>query len=159
VKPGKPLARRSRLTAKTRIERRTPLRNGGRSSTQAKPMRQQSAKKRAKRRTWEQFRQDVYSRSEGICDLCATWIPWDDYECHHRRLRSQGGLDEMANLVALHKFGCHDELHRCRPMARETGFIVHKPDDPAHTPVLRHGKTWSLPGETWTHVDPEELVA
>ena len=153
MKPGKPLARR------TRLHRHVPLGNGTSKLKQTKRMPQQSAKKRAKRRSWEQFRKDVYARSEGNCDLCATWIPWDDYECHHRRLRSQGGLDQMANLVALHKFPCHDELHRQRRMARETGFIVHRPDDPAHTPVLRHGKTWSLPGEMWTPVDPEELAA
>jgi hypothetical protein len=153
------LKRRSRLQAKTRLQRRTPLGNGGSKLKQGKPIAQQSVKKRAKRRSWEQFRQDVYARGEGICDLCATWIPWDDYECHHRRLRSQGGLDEMANLVALHKFPCHDELHHQRQMARETGFIVHRPDDPAHTPVLRHGKTWAMPGETWTPVDPEEMAA
>lgn len=152
------LQRRSQLKTKTRLQRKTPLGGGNGKLNQAKPIAPQSAKKRAGRRGWEQLRAAVLERSNGCCDLCAFAIGPDEYECHHRRLRSQGGLDEMANLVALHDL-CHDRLHGDRAMARETGFIVHRPDDPAHTPVLRHGKTWALPADTWTPVDPEEMAA
>lgn len=149
---------RTRLRARTRLQRHTPLRSGGSKLKQGKPIRQQSAKQRARRQTWPDLRDAVLARAGGCCDFCAYAIDPDDWECHHRRLKSQGGLDEMANLVALHD-ACHARLHVDRPMAHETGFIVHHPDDPAHTPVLRHGTTWALPGETWTPVDPEETAA
>jgi 5-methylcytosine-specific restriction endonuclease McrA len=157
------LKRRSELKAKTRLQRHTPLKQGGGlkqggSLKQTARLPRQSAKKRSTRRTWAQLRVAVLDRSDGTCDLCATAIRPEDFECHHRRLRSQGGLDEMANCVALHDL-CHSRLHGDRVMARETGFIVHKPDDPTVTPVLRHGRTWALPGETWAPVDPEELAA
>lgn len=151
------LKRRSPLKAKTRLERRTPLRSGS-ELKQTKAIRQQSAKARSKRRGWAQLREAVLARAGRCCDFCAFAIDPTDWECHHRRLKSQGGLDEMANLVALHD-ACHSRLHDDRAMARETGFIVHKPDDPAHTPVLRHGRTWAIPGETWTPCNPEELAA
>jgi 5-methylcytosine-specific restriction endonuclease McrA len=151
------LKRRSELKAKTRLQRHTPLKQGG-SLKQTARLPQRSAKKRSTRRNWEQLRVAVLERSSGCCDLCAMAVRPEDYECHHRRLRSQGGLDEMPNLVALHDL-CHSRLHDDRVMARDAGFIVHRPDDPAETPVLRHGRTWALPGETWTPVDPEELAA
>lgn len=152
------LQRRSRLKAKTRLERRTPLRNKSGRLQQTSRIPQQSKKQRAKRRNWQELRVAVLERAGGCCDLCAFAIDPADWECHHRRLKSQCGLDEMANLVALHD-ACHSRLHDDRTMARETGFIVHRPDDPAHTPVLRHGKTWAIPGETWTPVDPEVMAA
>jgi 5-methylcytosine-specific restriction endonuclease McrA len=152
VKPGKPLGRH------TRLQRHAPLGNSGSKLKQTKRIPQQSAKKRAGRRNWAQLRVAVLDRSEGCCDLCAMAIRPEDFECHHRRLRSQGGLDEMPNLVALHDL-CHSRLHDDRAMARDAGFIVHQPDDPAETPVLRHGRAWALPGDTWTPVDPEELAA
>ena len=152
------MMRRTRLQAKTRLQRRTPLGSGSNKLKQGKRIAQQSAKTRAKRRTWPSLREAVLERAGGCCDLCAFAIDPTEWECHHRRLKSQGGQDEIANLVALHD-ACHSRLHGDRVMARETGFIVHRPDDPAHTPVLRHGQTWALPGETWTPCDPEELAA
>jgi hypothetical protein len=143
----KPLARRAELNHGSQLERKAPIR-------------QQSAKKRATRRTWEQFRRDVYDRAQGICDRCASWIPWGEgYECHHRRLRSQGGRDEMSNLLALHKFPCHAFVHDNRAWARKNGFIVHRPDVPAKRPVYRHLRSWELPTETWTPSAPPEEVA
>lgn len=152
------MQRRKPLKAAKGLDRRSELTRGGQLERKS-PMPQQSAKKRAERRTWEQFRKDVYARAEGVCDMCATWINWDDYECHHRRLRGQGGRNEMANLVALHKFPCHARAHDNRAWAKEKGFIVHRPDKPTETPVLRHLRSRQLPGETWTPVDPEEMAA
>lgn len=151
------MKRRTRLQAKTRLERRTALR-GGSQLKQSKPIRQQSAKTRSERRNWSKLREAVLARAGGCCDFCAFAIDPTDWECHHRRLRSQGGFDEMPNLVALHD-ACHSRLHDNRAMARDTGFIIHRPDDPAHTPVLRHGRTWAIPTETWTPCDPEEMAA
>jgi hypothetical protein len=138
---------------------RSEMKRGSKPKRKA-PIAQQSAKKRAERPSWEQFRKAVYERAAGICDMCATWIQWGDgYECHHRRLRSQGGRNEMANLLALHKFPCHARAHDNRAWARERGFIVHRPDVPARRPVFRHERSWQLPAESWTPSDPPEEMA
>lgn len=76
--------------------------------------------------------------------MCGEHLPACEWECHHRRLRSQGGKDEPPNLLALHDC-CHARAHRNRAWARRHGYIVHRGDDPAARPVWRHGRSWRLP--------------
>ena len=47
---------------------------------------------------------------------------------HHRRLRSQGGLDGAENLLYLCVL-CHNWAHHNRTEARELGMILHAGDD------------------------------
>jgi 5-methylcytosine-specific restriction endonuclease McrA len=55
------------------------------------------------------IRQGVLERSQGRCEACGKPIS-GDWECHHRLLRSQGGKDELSNLLALH-LDCHAKAH------------------------------------------------
>lgn len=58
-----------------------------------------------------------------------------------------------ANLVTLcgtGVTGCHGWVESHRAVAYEQGWLVHRWDDPALRPVLRFGRTWSQPGDTWT---------
>lgn len=76
--------------------------------------------------------------------MCGQALSAKRWECHHRRLKSQGGRDERANLLALHDT-CHGRAHGNRTWAKECGYIVHKGHDPETRPVWRHGRYWQLP--------------
>jgi 5-methylcytosine-specific restriction endonuclease McrA len=92
----------------------------------------------------KELRDLVWDRDGGRCAICGQGLSEKRWECHHRKLRSQGGRDEPANLLALHP-RCHSEAHDNRTWARERGYIVHPNTDPASRAVLRHGAHWQLP--------------
>lgn len=98
------------------------------------------------------LREAVYERAGHCCDMCGQILSVKSWECHHRRLRSQGGRDEPENLLALHH-SCHRDAHSHRDWARDCGYIVHSGDDPATQPVLRHGWRWQIPTpDGWVRV-------
>jgi hypothetical protein len=73
-----------------------------------------------------------------------------DYQMadHHRKLRSQGGTDSLANRMGVHH-GCHNgnkpyAIHHDVTKARESGWIVASWDDPQTRPVLLPGLRWAL---------------
>jgi hypothetical protein len=78
-------------------------------------------------------RETVYDRQEGVCWWCGRHMG-TVYAIHHRRLRSQGGTNDLPNLVALHH-SCHNgdtgAVHSQVALAHGRGFIVHSWDDPA----------------------------
>ena len=81
------------------------------------------------------LRRLVYERAGGCCECCGESIPLNNFECHHRRLRSRGGQDSACNLVALDHH-CHRRLHNHIRFATEHGFIVSAYDDPAFVPLF-----------------------
>lgn len=101
------------------------------------------------------LRHEVYLRAGGRCDLCTAPLPGDQWEAHHRRLRSRGGADTHENLIALCATCHHDRVHANPAWATEHGYMVPSWGDPATTPILRHGTTWQQPtGRTWTAATP-----
>lgn len=86
------------------------------------------------------LRQLVKDRANGMCELCDArlGVRW---ECHHRKLRSRGGQDSAANLVAL-CFLCHRRCHSHVAWAEEHGWIVSSFADPATVPVALREKRW-----------------
>lgn len=92
---------------------------------------------------WQVLRLAVLARAGGRCDHCGLLLG-DVWECHHRKLRSRGGRDDMTNLVALH-LSCHELAHGNPAWAEERGLIVASHADPAGVPVLRHGRARQLP--------------
>jgi hypothetical protein len=84
----------------------------------------------------------VRDRAGGCCELCGERLG-AEFQCHHRKLRAQGGQDSAANLVALHGL-CHRRCHSHRVWAEEHGFIVASHDDPQTTPVALHLARWVL---------------
>lgn len=102
---------------------------------------------KAKRRTsgesraWAALRLRVLARSGGLCECCGAGLNPLVWECHHRRLRSQGGADSMTNLLALAP-GCHQVAHRGdRAAAERAGLIVPSWQLPARVSVLLYGQS------------------
>lgn len=128
-----PLSSRSRLSSNGRLKRTPP--------PVFKPPRPKSLPKSLPKT----LRDIVWARDEGRCVMCGLALPDKGWECHHRVLRSQGGRDEPANLLALHGPTCHTKAHQNPTWAKRRGYIVHPSTDPATRPVLRHGEDWQLP--------------
>jgi len=80
----------------------------------------------------KKLREKLLERCKGYCELCGGSLG-DNWALHHRKLKSRGGKDEIANIVALHH-KCHnlgtDSVHLNPARAKETGFMVSSWDDP-----------------------------
>jgi 5-methylcytosine-specific restriction endonuclease McrA len=109
------------------IARKTPLRSSG-----TDWMRVQ---KRRHTKDWKRLRVQVFTRDGGACTCCGLGLG-DDWECHHRRYRSRGGKNELANLIALCP-ACHRSAHRDETaLATGYGWVVSQfGPDPADVPV------------------------
>ena len=144
---------------KTRMARAAMNRSAERTRAAEKAKQPPEIKLRTKARKYyppwpDGLRDTVLELAGHCCDMCGQALSAKSWECHHRRLRSQGGLDEVPNLLALHH-SCHGQAHGNRAWARDCGYIVHRGDDPATRPVLRHGKSWQLPSiDGWTDCAP-----
>lgn len=119
MRRGEPLARRSLLRRPRLVERVSP------------------GYVRAKA-AWQVARFAAFRRAGGWCEICGTSIWREAYEVHHRRLRSQGGTDGLANLLALcpGPGGCHRRVHDNPEWGYANGWLVHSWADPAAVPVL-----------------------
>ncbi|WP_345264656.1 HNH endonuclease signature motif containing protein [Nocardioides nanhaiensis] len=95
------------------------------------------------------LRTSIFVRAGGCCDRCGRGMDPDAWECHHRKLRSRGGEDSFANLVALCST-CHGWAHANPAEATDRGLIVPSWADPGTVPVWRHARAWWLPhGPLW----------
>lgn len=104
------------------------------------------------------LRRAVYDRAGGCCDRCGRLLPPAGFEAHHRKLRSRGGQDSAANLLALCP-GCHAWCHNHPGEATLAGFIVPSYTDPARVPVYRHLAAWVLPRvDGWTTPEVPEAA-
>ncbi len=94
------------------------------------------------------LRDDVFRRAGGRCDMCGQHLDPDAWECHHRKLRSQGGQDDIANLIALHS-SCHWIAHGNPLWSYDRGYLVPRAKEPDSVPVLLHGLAPHMPCATW----------
>ena len=82
----------------------------------------------------------VLARAKGYCEACG--LPGDDFALHHRKLKSRGGKDEVANLIAVHH-KCHnlgtDSIHLNPQKATIKGFMVPSWALPEEYPLHLHG--------------------
>lgn len=78
----------------------------------------------------------LQARAGHRCELCGLALA-GRYQRHHRKLRSQGGLDHIANLVLLHP-NCHNAAHQNPEWARKHGWIVSARGNPTTVPILLH---------------------
>jgi hypothetical protein len=79
------------------------------------------------------IRRQVWERSGGLCECgCSQRAT----SVHHRKLRSQGGRHEMANLLHL-TAECHDRTHANPERGYALGLLVHGWADPANVPVQK----------------------
>jgi hypothetical protein len=78
----------------------------------------------------------VLNRAGNYCEKCGN--SGYDFALHHRRLKSQGGKDEVCNLMAVHH-KCHnmgtDAIHMNPAKSIEMGWIVPSWAQPAEYPL------------------------
>lgn len=82
---------------------------------------------------WMSVRINLYMRSGGKCEFCRRPLN-NSAHIHHRKLRSQGGGHEEANL-ALICVADHEWAHANPVAARAHGWIVSGSLEPSETPV------------------------
>ena len=101
------------------------------------------------------LRKALAERSLGCCEICGNPNATDP---HHRKRKSQGGLDTLANLLDLCR-ACHSRTHHEPRQARRLGRLLKPNDHPGSVPVWRysrlHGRsTLTLLGDDGT-IDEE----
>lgn len=75
---------------------------------------------KAERDAWTTLKQIVWIRDRGKCQRCGT----RGHDVHHKRLKSQGGLDTLTNCVLLCR-ECHTDVHDVdRAGAERDGWII-----------------------------------
>ena len=79
----------------------------------------------------------VHQRANGYCEKCGGNAD-DGMALHHRKLKSRGGKDSVANLIWVHH-KCHntgtDSIHLNPAEAEHKGWMVGSWQDPDETPI------------------------
>jgi len=76
-------------------------------------------------------------RAQNCCEMCGRWGATN---AHHRRNRSQGGDDELSNLLLLcgsGTTGCHGFVTTEPQIAKRMGWTVRRISSPREVPVWR----------------------
>jgi hypothetical protein len=108
-------------------------------------------------RTYAALREDVFGREVGACVACLTYTALSEGECHHRKLRSRGGLDDAWNCIWLCG-RCHRWAHDNPTEATSLGYLCPSWEDPAGWPVARVDG-WAIPspdGWVYAAMRPEQ---
>jgi len=91
-------------------------------------------------------RKALYKRCKGMCEYCGGDLP-ESWAAHHRKLRSQGGTNNIENAVALHH-ECHNlgtnSVHLNPKKSYANGFMVHSWEEPHTTPLNLIHRMWVL---------------
>lgn len=87
------------------------------------------------------LRTAVYDRSQGTCDWCGIYVYPDGWDFHHRKLRSRGGDDSLANGACL-CHPCHMLVHRYPRRSTRFGFMVSGWEDPERVPLFLQRRRW-----------------
>lgn len=115
--------------------------------------------------TWpKRVRREVEERSGRVCEGCGQR---HGENLHHRKYKSRGGADTLANALLLCGFGnasgCHGRAHSGD--GADLGWSVSRfAPNPAAVPAYRHGVGWVLyldepneHGDWWTKTtDPND---
>ncbi|MFE5369216.1 HNH endonuclease [Streptomyces mirabilis] len=95
---------------------------------------------------WPRLNEKLWERSGGACERCGKFLAPGAGERHHRRLRSGGGRDELANLLLLcsrcHTTNSPTSVHSNVAEAKKYGHIVTRYADPSPVPVLHAKHGW-----------------
>lgn len=79
-------------------------------------------------------------RAHDCCEMCGKYLA---NNAHHRKNRSQGGGDNLANLMLLcgsGTTGCHGLVTTEPLMSKRMGWTVRWISDPAEVPVWRYDR-------------------
>jgi len=77
-------------------------------------------------------RREVQARAQNRCEACGGPDP---FHMHHRKLKSQGGKHEAANLLFVH-WACHESIHANPTRSYLLGHLVRSWEDPSVVVVL-----------------------
>ena len=84
----------------------------------------------------KEIAEKVIARANGYCEVCG--LVMYQPNLHHRKLRSQGGKDEVANLIAVHSY-CHaissKSIHQNPKNSMVKGYIVPGYATPSEYPL------------------------
>ena len=74
---------------------------------------------------WKHINEALWERSHGWCERCGNvkFGSPDGGQRHHRRLRSQGGLHVVPNLLLICQ-NCHVDVHMHPLDSRQMGYLV-----------------------------------
>jgi hypothetical protein len=76
------------------------------------------------------YKELLAQRSEGICEANIDGCGQFATQAHHRKMRSQGGNNELTNLMHV-CHGCHSKIHQFPERSYGMGFLVRSHEDPA----------------------------
>lgn len=76
----------------------------------------------------------VIARAAGRCEHCGRPLG-AKVDIHHRKLRTRGGDDDPANLMAVTPWCHHEQIHKYPKAAAEAGHQVHSWEDPREIPI------------------------
>lgn len=75
---------------------------------------------------WDNKTLNLLKREKYLCPVCDEIIQQgDEIEKHHKLAKKHGGLDNMKNLVVLHK-DCHKTVTNCKPKYQNQARFVEK---------------------------------
>lgn len=106
-----------------------------------------------------QTRRQLRERSEGYCESCG--LEWAT-NAHHRKNRSQGGDDSLANLLLLcgsGTTGCHGWVTEHPAESYANGRSVRQHDEPSEVSVLYRGTPVYLDALGNMHDNPQHTEA
>jgi hypothetical protein len=114
--------KRSPIKRKTPLKRTAMARAKARLVSDPKPL---SARRRRQLPNYSQVREVVFERAGWRCEIAHEGCTGRAEHCHHRLMRSAGGKDEAANLLAAcHR--CHEHIHANPALSYEHGWLQRK---------------------------------
>lgn len=97
-------------------------------------------RKKKKNRIPQDVAETVKERSQYFCEamIPEAGCNGQGQHLHHRRMRSQGGVHTVQNLVHICE-SCHSYIHHHPAISYTKGWLVKSTRDPDHEPFLRRG--------------------
>lgn len=82
----------------------------------------------------------IKDRAKGKCEVCGTQVG-EEYDPHHRQLKSRGGKDKASNLLHIcHK--CHMKIHDQPAWASDKGYMIASWEKPEEMGFLNWRGFW-----------------
>lgn len=103
----------------------------------------------------------LQERAEHMCEVARPGCFRRADNAHHRKNASQGGTDDLSNLLLLcgsGTTGCHGWITEHPGEAKRNGWSTWRSDTPADVPLLYRGTWVRLDDHGYVHVIPEGEV-
>lgn len=100
-------------------------------------------------------------RADHLCEVGLRGCFRRANNAHHRKNRSQGGTDDLSNLLLLcgsGTTGCHGWITEHPGEAKRMGWSTWRSDNPADVPVMYRGQWVRLDSQGHVHILNEKEV-